>query len=363
MSLQNETIPGPKISSGSPPLSTVNADPVKVATESTRSFLDRPVVIGCSVSEPSSPLKSSGRPDRLRSEIENFQNGFFLQPKATWPYADDRIQVRYIVTFFVCAVLAVVGTIVWLALIIPAGEGAFGMAKAVPFMFVLASLFGFCIVWLPANVGVYIWDCRRKRASSSSSLVPLLLSGLAFALCLYRIGSTWLPAWRQEHARQHYDSLAQHPANGLNEVKELIDSYSTESQRGLNTQPPSGRYGSLRILIDNPSTTPELLSYLADRLDDNAVLLWFIAQSSNCPPNLINRCLAIPAAHEYLAMNPAASPPLLETLSLSTNWQVRMRVAQNHNTPDSLLERLGTDTNFSVSDSVERSRRIRAGQL
>jgi hypothetical protein len=270
--------------------------------------------------------------------------------------------VRYLVTFFVCAAVAILATIVWLASTIPAGEGAFGMAKAVPFMLVFGSIAGFCVVWFPANVGVFIWDCRRKRASWASSLVPLLLSGIALALCLYRVGSTWLPAWRQEQARRHYDSLAQRPANGLNGVKELIDSYSAESQHGLNTQPPSGRYGSLRILIGNPATTPEILNYLADRLDDNAVLLWFIAESSNCPPNLINRCLAIPATHEYLAMNPAASPQLLETLSHSTNWQVRMRVAQNQNTPDSLLERLNGDTNSAVSDMVVRSRKIRAGQ-
>jgi len=124
--------------------------------------------------------------------------------------------MRYLITFFVCAGLAVVGTIVWLVSIIPSGEGAFGLAKAVPYMFVFGSLFGFCMVWFPANVGIFIWDCRRKRASKASSLIPLLLSGFAFALCLYRVVST--RPGRQEHARQSHFSLARVPVNGSNEV-------------------------------------------------------------------------------------------------------------------------------------------------
>jgi hypothetical protein len=242
----------------------------------------------------------------------------------------------------------------------PRGEGAFGVAKAIPVIVPLISAIVFCAIWFPANLGVLLWQ-RHKNGNwrcSAYSIPVVLLSAIAFFVCAFRVGSTWIPAQHQERMRQSYESLAGQPKIELKSVKYLIDSYCTESQRGVNPQPPSGKYGAVRILIANPATPPEVFNYLADNLDDSSVVLWFMAGCSNCPQRLISRFLSIPSVHEFLAVNPAASPQMLESLSHSTNWHVRDRVAQNGNTPKTILEQLANDPKWTVSDSAKRNLKL-----
>src|SRR5262249_13138171 len=104
----------------------------------------------------------------------------------------------------------------------------------------------------------------------------------------------------------------------------------------------------------------EVLNYLAERLDDRAAVLGFIAGTSNCPPNLLPRLISIPETHESLAMNPTASPELLASLSHSTNRWVRIRVAQNPNTPKTVLRQLSADPNDTVRDEVGRTLKLQS---
>jgi len=108
--------------------------------------------------------------------------------------------VRYVWTFLICAAVAVGGVILWLAAIIPRGEGAFGIAKLVPFLFLFGSIIVFCVIWFPANLGVFFWQRRQKGSGESKAVV--VFSGCVFALCLTAVGTKYISAWHQAHSPQ-----------------------------------------------------------------------------------------------------------------------------------------------------------------
>lgn len=269
--------------------------------------------------------------------------------------------MRYVITFVVCAIIAIGAVFVWIAKTVPHGEGAFGIAKIIPFILLIGPPAIFSLIWFPANLGVFLWgSCKQKQPapgvlSTSAALMIFCLGVIGVYVC------RWIPAWKAEREEQRCEMLAAQQRVTLKDVKDLIDRYAAESQRGTYLQPPSRKYSAIRILISNPATPPDVLDYLAGNMDDSSAVLFFVAENSNCPPQLISRFESIPATLPFLASNPQASPEMLQSLSASTNWQVRVRVAQNPNTSRETLEQLLKDSKWSVQDEAKRSIKIRFG--
>jgi hypothetical protein len=251
----------------------------------------------------------------------------------------------------ICAALAVAGVILWLAAIIPRGEGAFGIAKLVPFLFLFGSIIVFCVIWFPANLGVFLWH-RRQRGSGGSKIV-VVFSGCLFALCLSAVGAKCISVWRQAHSTQAQGSPPPQRQVELKDVKGLIDGFCARERRGERITPADGIFGTMQQLMF--LSPPDVLDYTADNLDDNSDFLWVIAGSPNCTPRLFDRFLSVPSTHRLLGANPAAPPQVLETLSHSANSQVRERVAANRKSPELVLKQLAADPDQSVRDSARRN--------
>jgi hypothetical protein len=256
--------------------------------------------------------------------------------------------VRYVWTFFICTALAVLGVVLWLVTIIPRGEGAFGIAKMVPFLFLLGSIIVFCVIWFPANLGVFLWQ-RRQRGSVESKTV-VVFSGCVFALCLTAVGTKCISAWHQAHSPQAKNFPPPQRQVELKDVKGLIDGFCARERRGEKLTPADGIFATMEQLMW--LSPPDVVEYTADNLDDRSGFLWVIAGSPHCTPRLFDRFLSVPSTHRFLAANPAASPQVLETLSHSTNSPVRERVAANRKSPELVLRQLAADPDQSVRDSA-----------
>ena len=251
----------------------------------------------------------------------------------------------------ICGALAVAGVILWLAAIIPRGEGAFGIAKLVPFLFLFGSIIVFCIIWFPANLGVFLWHRRQKGSGESKAVV--VFSGCVFALCLTAVGTKLISAWHHMHSPQAYAPPPQQRQIELKDVKGLIDGFCARENRGENLTPADGIFATMEQLIS--LSTPDVVEYTADNLDDKSGFLWVIAMSPNCTPRLFDRFMLVPSTHRFLAANQAAPPQVLEALSHSTNSQIRERIAANRKSPEVILKKLATDPDQNVRDSAKRT--------
>jgi hypothetical protein len=139
----------------------------------------------------------------------------------------------------------------------------------------------------------------------------------------------------------------------LKDVKGLIDGFCARERRGEKLTPADGIFGTMQQLMF--LSPPDVIEYTADNLDDNTGFLWVIAGSPSCTPRLFDRFLSVPSTHRFLAANPAAPLQVLETLSHSTNSQVRERVAANRKSPELVLKQLTSDDDQSVRDSANRN--------
>jgi hypothetical protein len=239
----------------------------------------------------------------------------------------------------------------------PRGEGAFGIAKAVPMILLYGSAAAFCVIWFPANLGVFLNHRRVQPNGSADEAVPLVFfSGIVFVVCIATVGMMW----HRAHSPQSYAPPAPQRPIELKDVKEVIDSFCAKERKGEKLTPADGIFATMEQLVW--LSPPDVINYMGDNLDDNSGFLWVIAACPNCPSNLFTRFLSVPSTHESLARNPATSPQVLESLSHSTNWQVRARVAANANTPEATLERLAGDPERGVRESVERNLRPRIRQ-
>ena len=243
------------------------------------------------------------------------------------------------------------GVVLWLAAMLPRGEGAFGIAKVVPFILLFGSAIVFCVIWFPANLGVFLWHRRRRGSDDSKAVV--VFSACVFVLCLAAVGTKCFSAWHYAHSAQTYAPPPPQRQIELKDVKDLIDGFCARDRKGENLTPADGIFGTMQQLVS--LSPPNVINYTADNLDDKSGFLWVIAGSPNCTPRLFNRFLTVPSTHESLARNPAAPPQVLESLSHSTNPQVRERVAANRNTPQPILKQLAMDSERTVRDSAERN--------
>lgn len=270
--------------------------------------------------------------------------------------------MRYFVAFVACVILSFATVIILLASIIPPGEGSFGIAKMVPIILIVVPPALFALLWFPTNLVVF-WLHRRKQKTPTPPV--LWVSAGAMLLSLAVVGvqlNRWVPAWRSDRREKKFELISSRPNIQLNDVKGLIDRYAVESKRGTQPQPPSGKYAAIRIVIANPATPPDVLEYLANKMDDGSPVLFFIAENSNCPPTLITRFSSIPAVLPYLASNPQAPPDLLESLAHSSDWQVRDSVAKNPEAPRRIIDLLTNDPKWTVQDSARRSIKLRFGR-
>jgi hypothetical protein len=257
--------------------------------------------------------------------------------------------MRYILTFFLCAIVAVAGVVIYLSATLPHGEGAFGVAKVVPLILPLFCAIAFSVIWFPANLAVFLWHRRthpsRPPSGESKSLVGL--SACLFGLCIV-FGAMWLfPSIR-------YQPPPPPPPRPIEikDIKPVLDSFSARERKGEKLGPADGIYATMEQLIH--LSPPDVIQYMADNLDDNSSLLWVIASTPNCPTNVINRFALIPSTHLWIAGNPATPPQVLESLSHSPSPEVRTRVAVNAKTPKATLEQLTNDPERTVRDAAAK---------
>jgi hypothetical protein len=255
--------------------------------------------------------------------------------------------MRYFWTFLICVALAVTGTLIWLDSIIPPGEGAFGIAKLVPFLFVVGLAISFCVIWFLANLAVFLWH-RRRRPDERKDVV--VISGCVLVSCIALVGMNYI------YQRPAPQTSAPPPAQRqpeLKDLKGLIDGFCARENQGENLTPADGIFGTMQQLMS--ISPPDVVEYTADNLKDTSGFLWVIADSPKCTPRLFERFLAVPSVHRFLASNPSAPPQVLEVLSHSADPEVRKRVAGNGKSPEPTLKQLSTDSDKSVRDSAARN--------
>jgi hypothetical protein len=263
--------------------------------------------------------------------------------------------VRYLKTFFACALSSVGVVILGLITFLPRGEGAFGIAKVVPEIFLGGSLWIFSMVWFPVCLFLFL---KERRSEKLAAPADVFLSGFAMLLGLLVL-ALFLGSYFSEKARLHREQnrevIASQPKIELSGVKALIDEYVQESQSGSNLQPPSGIYVAMRSLINNPATPSDVLGYLADNLNDSSVLLGFVAERTNCPSRLIPRLRTLPQVQPYLVNSPQAPADFLQQMANSESWTVRTSVAMNPNTPIEALELLAKDSRPKIRELAQKS--------
>jgi hypothetical protein len=212
----------------------------------------------------------------------------------------------------------------------------------------------FGLIWFPANLGAYLGSrsAQRDRQQRDSSLALLVFSGCVFILCGFVAGKLWISAHQKLRPQTHAAPEPQRQVE-LKDIKGIIDDFCAKERRGEKLTPADGIFGTMQQLAS--LSTPEAIRYMADNLGDNSGFLWVIAGNPNCTPEQMARFLSIPSTHRFLASNPAAWPELLESLSHSTNAQVRARVAAHPSTLKATLEHLTSDPDSTVSNSAKRS--------
>lgn len=250
--------------------------------------------------------------------------------------------MRYGPTTTLCLLAAFIVAVVGVCISIPSGEGAFGVAKAIPLFVGLGTIILFGIGWFPMILIVFIMNRARNRGTSHAVVI---VSGLAFIVSILALYSGYRA--KNENLRiEQIRSQAAAATNNFEIFNQVITDYCSESRHGL--YPQTRYYTVIAALLQNPSTPPEVLEKLANGLDAGHEFLKWIAAHPNCPRQLIDRFNTIAEFHVYLAKNPRASPELLEALSQSTNENVRIMVAQNRQTPRSLIDKLLQDPSHRV---------------
>ena len=104
----------------------------------------------------------------------------------------------------------------------------------------------------------------------------------------------------------------------------------------------------LREQMAEISSSAEELEELAE--DDEDYVRILVAENSNTPPSILEK-LALDddtSVRSGVAVNSNTPSSLLEKLALDDDFVVRYGVAQNNNTPVSLLEKLGNDEEQAV---------------
>jgi len=104
------------------------------------------------------------------------------------------IAMRSVIIFFGCLAISIIGALFYLHAIMPPGEGSFGIAKAVPFLFAQFTFVLFCLIWFPANlIDVYVSSRAANRNWMREESV--VLGGLLFAFALCFCGFSLGPLW------------------------------------------------------------------------------------------------------------------------------------------------------------------------
>ncbi|GEM_PF-6545610 len=252
---------------------------------------------------------------------------------------------RYFVTTVICAALAFIGAVLWTAAMLPAGEGSFGVAKAVPLIIPFFTVLLFGAVWFPITLVVFLRDRFKRNSSQPSSVFPQAVVLVVAALAFVPSAPGLFSIWREESHSSQLASLASNPTVHSQELVSAIDSYCADSHRGLSETRDTK---VMEQLSRNRSAPAEVLERLADGLDDRSALLSGIAENPNSSPRLLARFRSVPSVASYLPRNPQAPPELLADLSSSTDDTVRVFVARNLRTPRAVIARLTKDSNDLV---------------
>ena len=86
----------------------------------------------------------------------------------------------FLSTFITSVILAFVAAFALLGVIIPPGEGSFGIAKLAPFILVGLAIICFCLIWLPVNLIVWFSRTPEQRGKMTDAKPDFAFSGLLF---------------------------------------------------------------------------------------------------------------------------------------------------------------------------------------
>ncbi len=100
--------------------------------------------------------------------------------------------------FILSAILAVIAAVGLLIKLIPPGEGAFGIAKAVPLILTILIPAFFCLIWFPANLLIWRSLSRERKRAAIGVKSLLVCSGMLFLLTLAIAGYFLVPLWRHK---------------------------------------------------------------------------------------------------------------------------------------------------------------------
>lgn len=246
----------------------------------------------------------------------------------------------------------------------PKGEGAFGIAKALPMIFFGGWLILFSLIWFPVVLTLFLKDRHKIKVPIP---VVIFFSGTVFIIGLVVLGilgAGFLHDRAIVKREQGLEAITSQTHIELNTVKPVIDQYLKESHQGLNFQPPSGSYNAMLLLIRNPATPPEVLGYLADNLDNRSLCLGLIAEQTNCPSELFPRLSSLPQVQRYFVRNPHAPADYLRKMAQSEDVWSRLSVACNPNTPIDALELLTKDSRTRNREEAKKNleRKTAGGQ-
>lgn len=253
--------------------------------------------------------------------------------------------MRYGVTTVLCAVIAAIAAFTLFVAGAPAESPGYG--KALPLVWPVVTLLLFGCVWFPTLLGVSLWNLfvgRRQQPHHQAPISLLVLSGVIFLPASYLLTRNVTRDIQHRRVRQQ----AAGASVSLAQFGPIIDRYSTETHRG-QLYGSGADFDIVLTLLHNHSLPPELLSRLADSLDDSSYLWTEIAAHPKTPARVVDRCSTMPQLASWIARNPNASPEVLERLSQSTDFIVRTSIARNLNTPRIVLQRLAESQDRELS--------------
>jgi hypothetical protein len=121
----------------------------------------------------------------------------------------------FLSTFITSVILAIAAAFALLGVIIPPGEGSFGIAKLAPYILVGLAIICFCLIWLPVNLIVWFTHTPEQRGKVTDAKPDFAFSGLLFMAAIAFCGFQLAPQWLHKvHFYYQLEDQFGHPVSG-----------------------------------------------------------------------------------------------------------------------------------------------------
>ncbi len=203
-------------------------------------------------------------------------------------------------------------------------------------------------------------QCIAQRQDVSERVLELLAEHGAFAVRLYLAKQAKIPSGilvklteisepNENFQLEIHKAVAKNPntpiwviekllAQGGIKLKQIIAGRSHLPKHIIVDLARDFRVHSMRLLPRNRNIPASLLKELAEH--PNLRVRQMVVAHPNTPTNLLLEALAVPELRQFIAENPNTPGTILQKLAADTSISIQTAVAENPNTPEIVLEQL-----------------------